>query len=189
MRGPQCSGILLGTKKLIDAALAQCSPWEGAVCRPMKVGKEEIIGVLTAVEAWTKMDLDALNKQWSQRVERIAKLVETVPGVTTDIEIPQGGNSYPTLTVSWDEEAYGFTVADCDRELRAGEPRIEVLTSSNPSLVPAVREGYQAGRKPAPRRPDRLQIISMTLQDGEELIVGRRLREILNNARKKAPSA
>src|SRR5690606_19579535 len=72
MRGPQCSGIMLGTKELIEAALAQCSPWEGAVCRPMKVGKEEIIGVLTAVETWTKLDLNVLNKQWSQRVERIA---------------------------------------------------------------------------------------------------------------------
>ena len=63
----------------------------------MKVGKEEIVGVLAAVETWTKLDLDALNKQWSQRVERIAKLVETVPGVTTEIKIPEGGNSYPTL--------------------------------------------------------------------------------------------
>ena len=54
LRGPQCSGILLGRKDLIEAALAQCSPWEGAVCRAMKVGKEEIVGVLTAVETWTE---------------------------------------------------------------------------------------------------------------------------------------
>jgi L-seryl-tRNA(Ser) seleniumtransferase len=76
-------------------------------------------------------------------------------------------------------------VADCDRALREGEPRIEVLTSSNPSLVPAVREGWQEGRKKTPRRPDQLQIISMTLQDGEELVVGRRLRDILGKAAKK----
>jgi L-seryl-tRNA(Ser) seleniumtransferase len=155
----------------------------------MKVGKEEIVGVLTAIETWTKLDLDELNKQWSRRVERIAKLVGTVPGVTTEIDIPEGGNSYPTLTVSWDEESFGFTVADCDRELRDGEPRIEVLTSSNPSLVPAVHEGWQSGRKPAVRQPDRLRIISMTLQDGEELVVGRRLREILNTASRNANKA
>jgi len=183
--GPQCSGILLGRKDLIDAALAQCSPWEGAVCRAMKVGKEEIVGVLAAVEAWTRLDLAALNKQWSRRVERIGKLVETVPGVTTNIDIPEAGNRYPTLTVSWDQETFGFTVADCDRELRAGDPRIEVLTSSNPSFVPAAHEGMQAGRKRTERRPDRLQIISMTMKDGEELIVGRRLRDILNHARRK----
>jgi len=186
LRGPQCSGILLGRKDLIEAALAQCSPWEGAVCRAMKVGKEEIVGVLTAVETWSTLDLAVLNKQWSRRVERIAKLVETVPGVQTSIKIPEGGNSYPTLTVSWDQEAFKFTVADCDRELRAGEPRIEVLTSSNPSFVPAAYEGMQAGRKPTERRPDRLQIISMTMKDGEELIVGRRLRDILSAASRKA---
>jgi uncharacterized pyridoxal phosphate-dependent enzyme len=187
LRGPQCSGILLGRKDLIEAALAQCNPWEGAVCRPMKVGKEEIIGVLAAVESWTKQDLDALNKEWSKRVERIAKVVETVSGVTTEIKVPEDGNRYPTLTVKWDEEAWGFSVEDCDRALREGEPRIEVLTASNPSLVPAVNEGWQEGRKKTPRRSNQLQIISMTLQDGEELIVGRRLREILGNAaRKKA---
>ena len=186
LRGPQCSGILLGRKDLIQAALAQCSPWEGAVCRAMKVGKEEIVGVLTAVETWSKLDLAALNKQWSRRVERIAKLVETVPGVTTAIKIPEGGNSYPTLTVTWDADAFKFTVSDCDRELRAGEPRIEVLTSSNPSFVPAAYEGMQASRKPTERRSDRLQIISMTMKDGEELIVGRRLRDILSAAGKKA---
>lgn len=185
LRGPQCSGLLLGRKDLIEAALAQCSPWEGAVCRAMKVGKEEIIGVLAAVESWKKQDLDALNKDWSRRVDRIAKIVETVPGVTTEIKIPEGGNRYPTLTVKWDEAAWGFTVADCDRALREGEPRIEVLTSSNPSLVPAVREGWQQGRKRTPERSDRLQIISMTLQPNEELIVGRRLRDILKAAAQK----
>ena len=182
LRGPQCSGILLGRKDLIEAALAQCSPWEGAVCRAMKVGKEEIVGVLAAVESWTKQNLDALNKEWSKRVERIAKIVETVSGVTTEIKIPEDGNRYPTLTVKWDENAWGFTVADCDRALRDGEPRIEVLTSSNPSMVPAAQEGWRPGPTPPRRRADSLQIISMTLQDGEDLIIGKRLREILKNA-------
>jgi uncharacterized pyridoxal phosphate-dependent enzyme len=183
LRGPQCSGILLGRKTLIEAALANCSPWEGSVCRPMKVGKEEIIGMLAAIEYWSHADLDALNKEWNSRVERIAKLVETVPGVTTNITIPKEGNSYPTLTVLWDEKAFGLTVAQCDQQLRAGEPRIEVLTNSNPSLVPVVREGDDPKRKmEAP--PNRIQIISMTLQDGEDLTVGNRLRQILGDARK-----
>ncbi|MGH9667398.1 MAG: aminotransferase class V-fold PLP-dependent enzyme [Bryobacteraceae bacterium] len=178
--GPQCSGLLLGRKDLIEAALANSAPWEGAVGRPMKVGKEEIMGCLAAVEAWAKMDLDGLNRQWNERVQRISKLVDTVPGVKTDITIPKDGNRYPTLTVSWDEQAWNFTVADCDRALREGEPRIEVLTSNNPSLVPAV-EGHH-DRKSL-RHHDRLQIISMTMQPGEDLIVGKRLRAILNKAR------
>ena len=183
LRGPQCSGILLGRKTLIEAALANCSPWEGAVCRPMKVGKEEIIGMLAAIEYWSHADLDALNKEWKSRVERIAKLVETVPGVTTNITIPEEGNSYPTLTVLWDEQTFGMTVAQCDQRLRAGEPRIEVLTNSNPSLVPAVHEGADPKAKHE-ARPNQLQIVSMTLQSGEDLIVGNRLRQILVDARK-----
>jgi uncharacterized pyridoxal phosphate-dependent enzyme len=103
--GPQCSGLLLGRKDLIDAALANSSPWEGAVCRAMKVGKEEIIGILAALDHWSQADLASLNKEWKSRVERIAKLVETVPGVTTSITIPEGSNSFPTLTVLWDEKA------------------------------------------------------------------------------------
>ena len=183
--GPQCSGLLLGRKDLIEAALANTSPWEGAVCRAMKVGKEEVMGCLAAVEAWTKMDLAALNRVWEQRVKRIAALVETVSGVTTSIQIPEGGNRYPTLTVHWDEAAWKFSVADCDRQLREGEPRIEVLTASNPSLVRAVTEGDPKTPRNTPRN-NRLQIISVTMQPGEELIVGRRLREILGAARKNA---
>jgi len=185
LMGPQCSGLLLGRKDLIEAAIKNCSPHEGAVCRPMKVGKEEIMGCLAAVEAWMHLDLNALNLEWKARVERIAKLVETVPGVTTEIKIPEGGNRYPTLTVNWDEQAFGFTVADCDKELRDGEPRIEVLTASNPSLVPAVREG-KPNTKEQRERKNRLQVISMTLQHGEEMIVGKRLREILGAARNRA---
>jgi L-seryl-tRNA(Ser) seleniumtransferase len=162
--------------------LANNNPWEGAVCRPLKVGKEEIVGILAAVEYWSHADLGALNKEWKSRVERIAKLVQTVPGVTTSIEIPEGGNSYPTLTVTWDEERFGLTVAQCDQQLREGEPRIEVLTRNNPSLVSVVREGNDTKTKQA--RPNQLKIISMTLRASEDLIVGNRLRRILANARK-----
>ena len=175
--GPQCSGLLLGRKDLIDAAMANGPPWEGAVCRAMKVGKEEIMGALAAVEYWSKADLNALNRMWRARVERVARLVETVPGVTTSIEIPVGSNSYPTLTVHWDEAAFGLTVAECDEELRQGEPRIEALTAKNGSLVPAVR-------KEVPPKENKLQIVSMTLQPGEDLIVGNRLRQLLARARK-----
>jgi seryl-tRNA(Sec) selenium transferase len=183
MRGPQCAGILLGRKDLIDAAVHNYNPYEGSVCRPMKVGKEEIMGMLTAVETWQKLDLDALNREWNMRVQRIAKLVQTVPGVSTKVYVPEEANSYPTLRVEWDEQQFGLTVAQCDEKLRTGEPRIEVLTNSNPSLVSAVNDADDLKHE---ARRDQLEIVSMTLQDGEDLIVGRRLREILNSARKRA---
>jgi len=178
LSGPQCSGVLLGRKDLIDAAMANSAPWEGAVCRAMKVGKEEIMGVLAAVEYWSKADLNALNKVWQARVERVAKLVETVPGVTTSIEVPVGSNSYPTLTINWDEAGFGMTVAQCVEELRQGEPCIEMLsTQGNRSLLPPLR-------KADAHTVNKLQVVSMTLQPGEELVVGRRVREVLNKARK-----
>jgi len=179
--GPQCTGLLLGRKDLIEAALANCNPWEGAVCRPMKVGKEEIMGVLAAVEVWKKTDLDALNREWSKRIKRIAQVVETVPGVTTEI---QTAYASPVLTVKWNQAAFKLTVAECAKKLRDGSPRIEVWTGHNPSAVPGANEGDP--KTPRAPRPDQLRIVSLTLQAGEELLVGRRLREVLAEARKAA---
>jgi len=152
----------------------------------MKVGKEEVIGLLTAIETWLAMDSKKLYAEWNERVDRIAKLVETVPGVKTEIFIPDDGNRYPTLRVSWDQTAWGFTVADCVKKLREGEPVIEVLGVDNPSLVSAVREGVEKP-KPNPKElkeQNHIELVSMTIQRGEEMIVGQRLREILNDARK-----
>src|SRR5437667_398340 len=117
LRGPQCSGLLLGRTDLIEAALLNTSPREGAVCRAMKVGREGIVGLLLAVETWLKTDFDALNREWNARVERIAKLVKTVSGVETDISIHKDDNRHPHIYISWDEEKWGFTVRDCVQKL------------------------------------------------------------------------
>ena len=186
LRGPQCSGLLLGRKDLIEAALLNSSPREGAVCRPMKVGKEEIIGCLTALETWLKLDEKKLYAEWNARVNRVRKLVDIVPGVTTDIHVPEDGNRYPTLNVSWDQQAWGFTIADCVRELRAGNPIIEVLGPDNPSLVTAVREGNPNPKQP--KEPDHIELVSMTIKPGEEIVVGQRLRALLSAAQKKKAS-
>jgi uncharacterized pyridoxal phosphate-dependent enzyme len=188
LRGPQCSGVLLGRKDLVEAALRNSAPWEGAVCRPMKVGKEEVIGCLTAVETWLKIDPKKLYAEWNARVDRIGKLVETVPGVKTEIFIPDDGNRYPTLKVSWDQQAWGFTITDCVQQLRQGDPVIEVLGADNPSLVPAVREGIQKPNTKELKQVDHIELVSMTIQPGEEMIVGQRLRAILGAARKGKPA-
>jgi len=183
--GPQCSGLLLGRKDLIEAALMNSNPREGAVCRPMKVGKEEIIGCLTALEVWLKIDPKKLYAEWNGRIDRIRKLVETVPGVKTDTYVPDDGNRYPTLKVSWDQQAWGFSISDCVQELRAGDPVIEVLGSDNPSLVTAVREGNPNPTPKERKAPDHIELVSMTIQPGEEIIVGQRLRSVLRAAQKK----
>ncbi|HTQ96182.1 MAG TPA: aminotransferase class V-fold PLP-dependent enzyme [Candidatus Acidoferrum sp.] len=186
LRGPQCSGLLLGRKDLIEAALLNCSPREGAVCRPMKVGKEEVIGCLTALETWLKIDEKKLYEEWNGRVDRIRKLVETVPGVKTNTFVPEDGNRYPTLRVYWDQQAWKYSVADCVQELRAGSPVIEVLGADNPSLVTAVREGNPNPNRKERKAPDHIELVSMTIKPGEEVIVGQRLRTILGAAQKKA---
>lgn len=182
--GPQCSGLLLGRRDLIESALLNCSPREGAVCRPMKVGKEEIIGCLTALETWLTLDEKKLYADWNGRIDRIRKLVETVPGIKTETYIPDDGNRYPTLKVGWDQQGWRYSISDCVEELRAGNPVIEVLGADNPSLVRAVREG-NPNRKER-KGPDHIELVSMTIKPGEEMVVGQRLRAILGAAQKKA---
>jgi uncharacterized pyridoxal phosphate-dependent enzyme len=185
LRGPQCSGLLLGRKDLIEAALMNSNPREGAVCRPMKVGKEEVIGCLTALETWLKVDEKKLYSEWNARIDRIRKLVDTVPGVTTAVYVPEDGNRYPTLKVSWDQQAWGYSLNDCVAELRAGNPVIEVLGTDNPSLVTAVREGNPNPTAKERKQPDHIELVSMTIKPGEEIIVGQRLRAVLTAAQKK----
>ncbi len=185
LRGPQCSGLLLGRKDLIEAALMNSNPREGAVCRPMKVGKEEVIGCLTALETWLKVDEKKLYSEWNARIDRIRKLVDTVPGVTTNVYVPEDGNRYPTLKVSWDQQAWGYSLNDCVADLRAGSPVIEVLGTDNPSLVTAVREGNPNPTAKERKQPDHIELVSMTIKPGEEMIVGQRLRALLSAAQKR----
>jgi seryl-tRNA(Sec) selenium transferase len=186
--GPQCSGLLLGRKDLIEAALANSCPWEGAVCRAHKVGKEEIMGCLAAIETWKKRDLTKMDAEWNARAKNIVKLVETVPGVKTETTTPAGGNRYPTIAVTWDEAAFKMTIMECAKKLRDGTPRIEVLTPTNPSMVPGVHEGDPNAprREGGPGRAPALRLVMLTLQQGEDLQVGRRVREVLQEARKQA---
>jgi L-seryl-tRNA(Ser) seleniumtransferase len=194
LKGPMCSGVLLGRKDLIEGALANYCPWEGAICRPMKVGKEEIMGCLAAIEAWIKYDLKDMYAKWTAQLERTKTLVESVPGVTGEIFMPPGtGQHFPWLAVDWDEKAFGLTVKQCWQKLREGNPRIEVLINNNSSAVPGVEEeapkqraGFRTGKGGRGPSADTLQIISLNIEPGQELIIGKRLRDILKEARQQA---
>ncbi len=181
LRGPQASGLLLGRQDLIEAALANATPVEGAVCRAMKVGKEEIIGCMAALEKWLTIDLDALYREQTERLKTIAAFVESVPGVETKIEVRTGSNRFMQLIVNWDEEAFGLTVDECGQELRAGDPPISVLCGYNP-YVTRVREFYpptSTDGQPVKRESSPLTAFSLSLQPGEAEIVGKRLCEVL----------
>jgi hypothetical protein len=185
LRGPQVSGLLLGRKDLIEAARYNCTPWEGSICRPMKVGKEEIMGVLAALDYWSKPEVAVIEGTWQRQMERIATLVSTVPGVQKSIGTPpsEKGNSYPTLTIIWDANKFGLTANQCGKQLREGDPRIDVWTGFNFSGVLA-REQADKLYDPDTTGPNQLQIFTVTLQRGEHLIVGNRIRQVLEKARK-----
>ena len=185
--GPQCSGILFGRKDLVEAAMRNGSPYEGSICRPMKVGKEEIVGVLAAVEWSSKRDYQADCKQWESQMQCIVDELAAVPGVHAQIYYRKVGNEVPYLAISWDEQAFKFTARDCVTALLEGDPAIAVMSENfremvKPNTAP-VKGMWHNGE------PERLiAIASNTLKPGEEKIVAGRLREILEPAAKRARS-
>ena len=186
--GPQCSGILFGRKDLIEAALRNGSPYEGAICRPMKVGKEEIVGVLAAVEWSSKRDYRADCRVWESRLQHIAKAASAIPGVEAEIYYRKVGNEVPHLAVRWDEQAFALTRQQCIDALRNGDPHIEVYNGMGRELVK--QEAPQPKQEPRPGEPARvISITSNTLKPGDEKLVVQRLKEILKPASDRARRA
>ncbi len=162
LRGPQCSGLLLGRKDLIDAAFLNGSPHSDSVGRIAKVGKEEIVGLLTAVELYVEKDHEAEWGDWEDRVRHIGAAVTKIGGVTAERFVPEIANQVPHLAITWDTDS-----VDIDREsfiqaLRDGEPRIEP--------------------RPGSSDDNRLEIGVWMMQPGEHRIVASRCAEILGAA-------
>ena len=129
LRGPQTAGLLLGRKDLVKAAWVHSAPHHG-FARAMKVGKEEAIGMLAAVEQWVRRDHDAEWRQWTAWLEEIAERVKTVNGigVTTEITQPAGlSNRTPSLKILWDRKALGTTGEAVAHTLFHSEPRISLF--------------------------------------------------------------
>jgi hypothetical protein len=130
LRGPQAAGLLLGQKDLLQAAWINSAPHH-AFGRSLKVGKEEIMGMLAAVEMWVKRDHDAEWKQWEAWINYIGTEVTKVPGVTTEILQPEDlSNHAPQLRIKWDGAALGITGKEVEEQLFKGRPRIIFGASS-----------------------------------------------------------
>ncbi len=124
LQAPQVTGLLLGKEKIIRAAWANASPHQG-IGRPMKVSKEDIIGVVTALEYWTtERDHPGERKEWAATLDTIAKKVEKVAGVETKVRAPSGGVKVPRLIISWDRSKVPHAGLDIRQKLLDGEPRI-----------------------------------------------------------------
>lgn len=158
LMGPQCSGMLLGRKDLIEAATPAISP-AGGIGRGMKVGKEEMIGLLAAVERFVKTDHQAEARLLDGRVAEILKVVGAVPGVKAEREVPRIANEVPHAAITWDEKERKLTTQQVMEKLRDGDPPIAVLG----------------------RGPGRLMISVWMMRGNEHRTVARRLKEILAN--------
>jgi uncharacterized pyridoxal phosphate-dependent enzyme len=130
MRGPQCAGVLLGPKELVQAAWFQAAPHHN-VGRSLKVGKEEIIGMLTAVEMWTRRDHQAEWNTWKEWLADIEAKVRPLPSVTTEYLMPEDlSNHSPRLLIKWDANTLHITGTELAQTLDAGTPRIQFDESS-----------------------------------------------------------
>ncbi|MCC6366022.1 MAG: selenocysteine synthase, partial [Bryobacterales bacterium] len=156
--GPQSAGLLFGRKDLIEAARLNTSPYSDSIGRGCKVNKEEILGMLVALELYLKRDHEADRKEGDRRVKYIADTIRAIPTVRSEVQVPPIANHVPHLHVNWDQSK--ISVPDVVKKLREGEPSIEVVPGSRVELI----------------------INPWMTQPGEAEVVARRLREILKAA-------
>lgn len=172
LRGPQCTGLLLGRKDLIDAAKKNNSPNSNTVGRGMKVAKEEIVGLVAAVDWFLSQDDAAMEAEYRQRADRIAKRVSDLPTVQTQIFIPEVANHVPHLLITYDQNRIKITGKEIKQKMRAGTPSIEL----NPST------GGAPASAGLPGGPNTIVVGVWMLQPGEDTVVAKRLREVLQEA-------
>ncbi|MCW5981170.1 MAG: aminotransferase class V-fold PLP-dependent enzyme [Bryobacteraceae bacterium] len=159
--GPQSAGLLLGRKDLIEAARLNAAPYSESLGRGMKVNKEELLAMMVAVERYLARDEEAEMAEFTRRANHIVDSVASIPGVKTEIQIPEIANHVPHVHIWWDESQIKTTVPEVVRMLREGEPSIEVVPGSK----------------------EHLMVNAWMLQPGEVKIVARRIRELLNNGK------
>jgi len=165
LRGPQAAGLLLGDKNLLQAAWANSAPHH-AFGRSLKVGKEEIMGMLAAVESWVKRDHDAEWKLWESWLNTISDSVKRIDGVTTRENQPREGlsNRTPSLSIQWDGAKLGITGSEVAKLVLDTEPRI-VLASGSGARPNAMASA--------------VSVVPYMLIPGDEKVIANRLYEVL----------
>ncbi len=177
--GPQCAGLLLGPKNILMSAWQASSPHHGPG-RDNKVGREETLGMLAAVETWVKMDHAAREKNWMNWVNAIAKRVSGIESVKSTIREPEGiNNRSASLSISWDPEKLHLSSAELIQELISSKPRITV-----------------GGGRSTDSGMASISINASQMQPGQDKIVGDKIFELLSKKRSpkveasmKAPSS
>ena len=156
IRGPQCAGLLIGRKEMVANALLNNSPHEDTIGRSQKVGKEEIVGMVKALELFLAEDHDGLAREWQDRLELVSGEITKVPGVSTAFFVPDIANHVPHMRITWDT-----------RISLTPEQAAKMLRGSKPSIVISSGEG-QPG----------LSMNSFMLQPGEDKMVAAQLSKV-----------
>jgi L-seryl-tRNA(Ser) seleniumtransferase len=156
LRGPQSAGLLLGRKDLIVAARKNAPPHGDTVGRGMKVNKEEILGMLAAIEVYLAKDHAEERAMWDQQAKLIHDAVASVPGAVPEIFVPPVANHVPSIRIKWDGARIKLTADDLRQALRNGHPSIETVGDENS-----------------------VDITTWMMIPGEERIVAKRVKEIL----------
>jgi L-seryl-tRNA(Ser) seleniumtransferase len=172
LRGPQSSGLLLGRNELIEAARQNSSPNANTIGRSMKVGKEEIVGLVAAVDWLLAQDEPAMQIEYQRRAQRIAAHLRGLPTIQTQIFVPAVANHVPHLIITYDPRKIMVNGLEVMRQMREGTPRIEL----NPST------GSAPASAGLPTGAHTIVVGVWMLQSGEDLVVARRLRKILEVA-------
>jgi seryl-tRNA(Sec) selenium transferase len=169
--GPQCSGLLLGRKDLVQAAWYASAPHHGPG-RDNKVGREEMIGALAAIEAWKTFDHKGQWAKWLSYLDTVSKSVTRVNGVTATVRNPQGlSNKSPVLIISWDPKQLNITGEDVAEEVGRNKPRIAL----------AFGDDRASGAT-------QIRITSGQMQPGEDKAVADRLYGVLSQRRSPKPA-
>jgi L-seryl-tRNA(Ser) seleniumtransferase len=172
LRGPQCAGLLLGRKDLVKAAWVGSAPHHGHG-RTMKVGKEEAIGMLAAVEMWVQRDHKAEDEMWLTWMNNISARVSQIDGVKTSVREPRGlSNHSPGVSISWDPDKLGITGEEVSDILYTTEPRIALAGA-----------GGGGGRANRAANETGISITAYMMAPGEDKIVADRIHQVLSTHR------
>lgn len=159
IRGPQSAGLLLGKRKYIEAARLHTPPRGATIARGMKVNKEEVLGMMVALELYLARDHEKEWELWENQIKLISDSAKSVKGVETEIHVPPHANHVPSLKIRWDEKIVKITKDDMRKQLRDGHPSIETV-----------------GNK------EEVGITTWMMEPGQERIVAQRVKEVLANA-------
>ncbi|HEY1950768.1 MAG TPA: selenocysteine synthase [Bryobacteraceae bacterium] len=169
IRGPQNAGLLLGRKALIAAAAQNNNPFDETVGRGMKVAKEQIVGMVAAVDWFVDQSEETMQKQFMARAERISATVKTIPTLTCRIVVPPVANQVPHLLIKYNQDKVKISPKEVLIKLRQGTPSIEL----NPAT------GSNHGSAGIPADEQTIVVGVWMLEPGEDMIVAKHLHEVL----------